>query len=184
MRAARRAAPGAAQPRTGSGRDRRTVVTPCRGEGDGGRAVRIAAVLCALTFAAAAPARALEYRSVAEPGAVMFDAPSQKARPLFIAVHGTPVEVVVSLGDWIKVRDATGDLTWVERRALTEKRMLIVTAGSAKVRAQADGAAALVFEAEKDVLLELIEAGPPGWARVRHRDGQSGFVRANQVWGL
>lgn len=146
-------------------------------------AARRAAVLCALTFAAA-PAWALEFRSVAEPGAVMFDAPSQKARPLFLVARGTPVEVVVSLEGWTKVRDAAGDIAWMEKKSLAEKRMLIVTARSAEVRTQAEAAAALAFEAEKDVLLELVEAGPPGWARVRHRDGLSGFVRANQVWGL
>lgn len=141
------------------------------------------AVLGGLTFLAAS-AWALEYRSVAEAGAVMFDAPSQKARPLFVVARGTPVELVVSLGEWLKVRDAAGDLAWMERKTLAEQRMLIVTARSAEVRAQAEAGAPLVFEAEKDVVLELLEAGPPGWARVRHRDGQSGFVRANQVWGL
>ncbi len=144
---------------------------------------RIAAVLLGLTFAAA-PAVALEYRSVGEAGAVMFDAPSQKAKPLFIVARGTPVEVVVALEGWLKVRDAAGDLAWMEKKALAGQRMLIVTARTAEVRAQAETGAVLVFEAEKDVLLELIEPGPLGWARVRHRDGQSGFVRANQVWGL
>lgn len=132
----------------------------------------------------AAPAWALEYRSVAEAGAVMYDAPSQKARPVFVVARGTPVEVVVSLEGWLKVRDAAGDIAWIEKRALADKRMLIVTARSAEVHGQADAGAPLVFEADKDVVLELIEAGPPGWARVRHRDGQSGFVRVNQVWGL
>ena len=146
-------------------------------------ATSIIAVLCGLTFLAA-PAWALEFRSVAEDGAVMFDAPSQKAKPLFIIASGTPVEAVVNLAGWVKVRDAAGDLAWIEKKALAEKRMLIVTAKSAEVRAQADGDAPLVFEADKDVLLEFVEAGPLGWARVRHRDGQSGFVRANQVWGL
>jgi SH3-like domain-containing protein len=183
MRAASRAVPRAAQPTTWSGRSPRTTVTPSRGEGAGGWAVRAAAVLAGLTLLAA-PARALEYRSVAEAGAVMFDAPSQKARPLFIIVRDTPVEVVVGLEGWVKVRDAAGDLAWVEKKSLAEKRMLIVTAQRAEVRAQAEAGAPLVFEADKDVLLEFVEAGPPGWAKVRHRDGQSGFVRANQVWGL
>jgi SH3-like domain-containing protein len=144
---------------------------------------RLAAVLCGLTLLAA-PAWALEFRSVAEAGAVMFDAPSQKAKPLFIIAHGTPVEVVVSLEGWVKVRDAAGDLAWVERKTLGDKRMLIVTAKSAEVRSQADSSAQMIFEADKDVLLEFVEPGPLGWAKVRHRDGQSGFVRASQVWGL
>jgi SH3-like domain-containing protein len=144
---------------------------------------RPAAVFCVLTFAAA-PAWALEFRSVAETGGVLFDAPSQKARPLFIIVRDTPVEVVVSLEGWVKVRDAAGDLAWLEKKSLAEKRTLIVTAKSAEVRSQADSGAPLVFEADKDVLLEFVEPGPLGWAKVRHRDGQSGFVRTNQVWGL
>jgi SH3-like domain-containing protein len=146
------------------------------------RTIQAVAILCGLTFVSA-HARALEFRSAAQ-ATVMFDAPSQKARPLYILSPGTPVEVVVSMEGWAKVRDAVGDLAWVERRALAEKRMLIVTAKSADVRSQADGGAPPVFTAEKDVLLDLVEAGPPGWAKVRHRDGQSGFVRAGQVWGL
>ena len=34
------------------------------------------------------------------------------------------------------------------------------------------------------VVLELLEAVPGGWVKVRHRDGQSGFLKAPQVWGL
>ena len=144
---------------------------------------RLAAAFWGLTFAAA-PAWALEYLSVAEAGSVMYDAPSQKAKPLFIILRGTPVEAVGSLEGWVKGRDAAGDLAWVEKKSLAEKRMLIVTATSAEVRSQAEAGAPLVFEADKDVLLELVEPGPLGWAKVRHRDGQSGYVRASQVWGL
>lgn len=147
------------------------------------RAARLGG-LALLAALAAAPARALEFRSITEPGTVMYDAPSLKARPLFVIARGTPVEVVVSTEAWVKVRDAAGDIAWVERRALAEKRMLIVLAKGAEVRKEAEAAAPLVFEAERDVLLEWVEAGPAGWVRVRHADGQSGFVRVNQVWGL
>ena len=66
---------------------------------------------------------------------------------------------------------------------LSSRRTLIATS-RAEVRNQADGAASLAFEVDKGVVLELVEAGPPGWVKVRHRDGQAGFVRVNQVWGL
>ena len=132
---------------------------------------------------AAAPAHALDYLSVAE-AAVMYDAPSQKARPLFAIARGTPVEAVVKLDAWIKVRDARGDLAWIEKRLLSETRTVIVRANRASIHAQPDEAAPVVFEAEKDVVLDLVEAGPAGWARVRHRDGQQGFVKAAHAWGL
>lgn len=142
------------------------------------------AALATTALAAATPALGLDYRSVSE-AAVMYDAPSAKAKPLFIAARYTPVEVVVALDGWLKVRDATGTpLLWVERRLLAEQRTVVVTAARAQIRAQADEASAVVFEAEKDVVMELVEPAPAGWAKVRHRDGQGGYVRTAQVWGL
>jgi hypothetical protein len=34
------------------------------------------------------------------------------------------------------------------------------------------------------VVLELVEAASGGWVKVRHRDGQGGFLKVPQVWGL
>lgn len=136
-----------------------------------------------LFSSAAGNALALDYRSVNE-AAVLFDAPSQKAKPLFVIAPGTPVEVIVSLDAWVKVRDLKGDLAWVERRQLADKRMLQVRPGGAQIRVEANDNAKLAFEAEADVVLELLEPGPVGWARVRHRDGPQGFVKAAQIWGL
>lgn len=132
---------------------------------------------------AAVPALALDYRSVAEPS-ILWDAPSAKAKRQFIIARGTPVEVVMGQGVWSKVRDASGHLLWIENKALSSRRTLMVKADKAQVRAQADDKSALVFEAEKDVVLDWAEAGPAGWVKVKHRDGQSGFVRVGQVWGL
>ena len=113
----------------------------------------------------------------------MYDAPSAKAKPLFVVAAGTPVEVVVSLEGWSKVRDIKGDLVWIEKKFLSDKRSLIVRADRAQVRAAAEDKAAVTFEAERDVVLELIETAVGGWVKVKHRDGQSGFVKLTQVWG-
>lgn len=131
----------------------------------------------------ALPAVALDYRTVTEATA-MYDAPSAKASPLFVVRPGTPVELVVSLEGWAKVRDSKGDLVWIEKKHLAEKRNVIVRSDRAQIRVAAEDKAALVFEAERDVVLELVEAVPGGWIKVRHRDGQGGFVKAPQVWGL
>lgn len=135
-----------------------------------------------IACAAALPAAALDYRSLGEP-AVMYDSPSQKGQPLYVIARYTPVEVVVAVDAWLKVRDAEGSLAWVERRLVADKRTLIVRAERAQVRGQADDKAAVVFEAEKNVVLEFLEAGPAGWAKVKHRDGQGGYVSVKQVWG-
>ncbi|MQY50699.1 SH3 domain-containing protein [Rhodocyclus gracilis] len=136
-----------------------------------------------LLLAAAAPSFAVDYRSVDTP-TVLYDSPSQKGVPLFVIRRGTPVEAVVVLDGWIKVRDAAGGLAWIDKKSLSDQRTLIVTASRASVRQAADESSPLVFDAEKGVLLDFVELVPGGWAKVRHVDGQSGFVRANQVWGL
>lgn len=137
-----------------------------------------------LLFAAAGalPASAIEFRTVDAP-TVLYDAPSQRGVRLFVIRSETPVEVVVSLEGWAKVRDADGGLTWIEKKYLADKRTVIVTADRAVVRQKADEGSPPVFEAEKNVALDYLEAAPGGWIKVRHRDGQSGFVRANQIWG-
>lgn len=84
----------------------------------------------------------------------------------------------------MKVRDPLGGLAWVERKALADRRTVIVTAPVADVRQRAEDAAPLVFQAQQHVVLELLEVGATGWARVRHADGATGFVRVSQVWGV
>jgi SH3-like domain-containing protein len=129
------------------------------------------------------PAAAIEYRTV-EAATVLYDAPSQRGSKLFVIRRLTPVEVVVALDGWSKVRDAEGSLAWIEKRFLSDKRTVVVTAERAEVRLKADESSPLVFEAEKSVSLEYLESAPGGWIKVRHIDGQSGFVRGNQIWGL
>jgi len=132
---------------------------------------------------AAAPAAAAEFRSVAGSAAVLYDAPSAKARKLYVLGHGYPLEVVVVVEGWSKVRDASGELTWVESKLLSDKRTVMVKQSLAQVRTAADDSAPVAFQAEQNVLLELLETAGGGWLRVRHRDGPSGFIRASQVWG-
>ena len=132
----------------------------------------------------AAVTGAAEFRSVGDQPAIMYDAPSAKATRLFVASRMYPVEIIVPLDAWVKVRDQTGDLAWIEKKSLTDKRTVVVTAAVADVRTAAEEKSTSVYQAQKGVALEVIEIGSNGWIKVRHRDGQAGFVRINQVWGI
>lgn len=136
----------------------------------------------ALALALAATPAAAEFRSLGETS-VLYDAPSTRAKKLYVASRGMPVEVIIQDGPWVKVRDASGELTWLERKSLADARTVVVSAPTADVRAKPEDGAALVFQAQSGVVLELVEVGTAGWVRVRHRDGASGFARANQLWG-
>lgn len=122
---------------------------------------------------------------------MLYDAPSARAKPLYVYGRDVPVEPLVDVEGWTKIRDASGTIGWMQSKSLSERRMLVVRAPAADVRAAADERAPIVFRADRDVLLELAEpaASPaatatPGWVRVRHRDGQAGYVRLSQVFGF
>ena len=137
-----------------------------------------------LLVSAASAALAVDYRSVSVPAAVLYDSPSQQGKKLYLIKAQTPVEVVVRLEGWFKVRDAEGSLAWIESRSLAERRMLVVTAPRGEIRQSDRPEAPLVAELDKWVAVEFVEAASPGWAKVRHKDGEAGYIRSTQVWGL
>ena len=72
-------------------------------------------LVLALAALAAAPASALDFRAVDVQAAILYDTPSQKGKKLYIVHQYMPLEVVVKLDGWVKVRDAEGSLAWIER---------------------------------------------------------------------
>lgn len=139
--------------------------------------------LCVLSLACSAAA-AFDFKTVGPHPAILYDAPSPKGGKLFIAPSGMPVEVLLGYGDWVKVRDASGDMAWIEAQGLSARRNVIVRVPSARVRAAPDDEAPVVMTADKNVLLELVDPESGPWVRVRHRDGISGYVKASDVWGM
>jgi SH3-like domain-containing protein len=144
----------------------------------------IARLAFALAAFAAAVAGAAEFRTIGEQPAVLYDAPSAKADRLFVASRYYPLEVLVKLDQWTKVRDVGGEVAWVENRLLGDRRTALVTVPLADIRAAASPQSPLVFEAYKQVLLEVLEPPAGEWVKVRHRDGQQGYIRVAHVWGL
>ncbi len=142
--------------------------------------MRLIALLlgCLVSFGAAA-----EFRSIAQNAAILYDSPSTRGSKLYVASRDLPVEVISTDGTWVKVRDPQGDLAWIERSALSDKRTVIVTAAVAEVRKNADSQSPVVFSAQQGVLLEWQGNKIPGWLQVRHVDGSTGYVRLDQVWG-
>lgn len=130
-------------------------------------------------------ATALEFKSVAAPKAILYDAPSSAAKKILLLSQGYPVEVIVNLGDWLKVRDAHGSISWVEAKQLSARRTVMVSATNAEIRSTADATSNLLATVEKDVVLEIDVAKlMNGWLKVKHRDGIAGFILVSSVWGF
>lgn len=141
-------------------------------------------VCSALLLGAYAACGAADFRSVADNAAVLYDAPSAKAKKLYVIGRDYPVEVVVVVEGWTKIRDAGGELTWIESKSLSERRTVMVKVKLADIRQAAADNAPLSFRVEQNVLLDLLELTGTGWARITHRDGQSGYIKLSQVWGV
>lgn len=124
-----------------------------------------------------------EFRSIGEQATVFYDAPSTRGNKTFVVSRDLPVEIISTDGTWTKVRDSSGALAWVDRKALSDKRTVIVSAAVAVVRERADEQARVVFQAQQGVVLDFVDAAG-GWAQVRHAGGSAGYVRIQQVWGL
>ena len=132
----------------------------------------------------AGPALALDFRAVAADAAVLYDAPSARSQKLFVVNRGYPLEVIVNVEGWVKVRDANGGLGWVESKLLSERRTVMVKVPVAQVRQKPDDNAPITFQAQQNVLLDFVDVSSGGWVQVRHRDGPTGYVRTQALWGV
>ncbi|MBI5007038.1 MAG: hypothetical protein HZB95_07915 [Nitrosomonadales bacterium] len=135
-----------------------------------------------LLLLASQAAHAFDFVSVAEP-AILYDANSLKAKKLFVATRFLPLEQIVVLDNWVKVRDNSGKLFWIEKRQLSSKRYVMVTVPSADVRRSPDDDAGLVFKATQQLGLEWLGNSGSGWVKVRHADGSTGYLKSGDVWG-
>ncbi|EZP38579.1 MULTISPECIES: SH3 domain-containing protein [Janthinobacterium] len=138
----------------------------------------------AVLLLATAASHAVDFKTVGAAPVILYDAPSSKGGKLYVAPRGMPLEVVLSYGEWVKVRDASGEMAWTEAKGLSAKRNVVARAANLKVRASPDDTASAILLVDKGVLLEMSEQASSGWVKVRHKDGQSGYVKTSEVWGL
>ena len=139
-------------------------------------------VPAAMLLAASGAVQALEYKALAE-HAIVYDAGSRQANPQFILLRGTPVEIIVTVEKWVKIREQSGGLGWVERSQVADGNNVIVVTPT-EIRQQPDAAAPVVLPVARNVLLEFVEKPTGAWLKVRYRDGQTGYVALRAVWGI
>lgn len=135
-----------------------------------------------MLLAVSPAAIAFDFVSVAEP-AILYDANSLKAKKMFVATRYLPLEQVVMLESWVKVRDVSGKLFWIEKRQVSNKRYVMVTVPLTSVRSSPEDNAEVVFKATQQLALEWLDNTGSGWVKVRHADGSAGYLKSTDVWG-
>ena len=134
-------------------------------------------LLAAALFAFSAAAEGIAMKT---PG-VLYDAPSEQARPLFILTAGYPLRQISRVDGWRKVGLHTGENGWVRENDAAPKKSAVVSAETAAVRFSPSPDAAEVFYARRGVVLNIVgENG--GWTEVSHQDGETGFVNSSDLW--
>ena len=130
----------------------------------------------------AAPALAADFRSATGPATILYDAPSTEAKPLFVINRGYPLEVLVNLAGWAKIRDSGGIVAWVQQSQLDAERTVVVRSTS-DVLAQPQDRAAVSAHVAAGVILIWLQTLPGNWVKVRLPDQNTGYIKLDKVWG-
>jgi SH3-like domain-containing protein len=129
------------------------------------------------------PVYAADFVSVTENAVVLYDKPNTQANKVYVVSRFMPLEQVVSLENWVKVRDRSGGMAWIEKRFLSGKRYVYMTAALVAMHQSPEDKSPVVTQVKQQVALELLENTDTGWLKVRHLDGTTGYVKATEVWG-
>lgn len=95
---------------------------------------------------------------------------------------GLPLVVVAETEMWRKVRDVTGDESWIHKPALSGIRHVLVLE-QATLHTKAKTSARIAALVERNALLELEECNEADWCKVKSANGLKGWTQRYNLWG-
>jgi len=106
------------------------------------------------------------------------------SKKVYVLGKHYPVEVIVNLGKWVKIRDHFGKLNWIQGKDLAAKRHGIVLEPKIDIKQLPNKKGAVLATLEKGVIVELMTATSNGWIKVKHVSGIVGYIPATVLWGV
>lgn len=94
-----------------------------------------------------------------------------------------PLLILDRKGEYVQIQDFDKDQGWIHVSMLTTEPYCIVTKDVAEIRNSPADNQPVRFRAVKRVVLEVM-TNKDGWLEVRHKDGNSGWIKADEVWGI
>jgi SH3-like domain-containing protein len=108
--------------------------------------------------------------------------PSTKHDILWSVGKYYPLDVLKKSGNWYKVRDFEDDEGWIHGSLLEKISAVTVKAPLVNIREGPGTTTRVLFQAEKGVSFKNL--GRKGdWFKVRHPDGDVGWIHKSLVWG-
>ena len=118
--------------------------------------------------------------------AFLHEAPSDSTKKSFIVTRGYPLEVIVSLKEWKKVKDHEGLINWIKTSDLSSKRSVLNLKGDNPIYLEPSSASPILAKVNENVTLELLDAKKiDDWVKVYSKVGDiEGFIKATDLWGI
>jgi SH3-like domain-containing protein len=135
-----------------------------------------------LVFVLSVGAASAERLSVAVNKANVRSGPGKNYEVLWSVGKYFPVDIVKTSGDWRQIRDYEGDAGWIHRSLLKEIPSVIVKGSLVNVREGPGKDTKVLFQAESGVSFR-VEEKKDKWLRVKHADGDTGWIHESLVWG-
>ncbi|MCK5437660.1 MAG: SH3 domain-containing protein, partial [Desulfobulbaceae bacterium] len=108
--------------------------------------------------------------------------PGKKYSVLWELGKGFPLRVVASKGNWLKVLDFEKDTGWIYKKLITDKRHLIVKKKRVNIRNKPGKNGNIIGKANYGVVFRTLET-KSGWAKVKHENGLTGWIKRDLLWG-
>ena len=118
--------------------------------------------------------------------AFLHEAPSDSTKKSFIVTRGYPLEVIVSLKEWKKVKDHEGLINWIKTSDLSSKRSVLNLKGDNPIYLEPSSASPILAKVNENVTLELLDAKKiDDWVKVYSKVADiEGFIKATDLWGI
>ena len=127
-----------------------------------------------------------DFMSVNADQAFLHEAPSDSTKKSYIVTRGYPLEVIVSLKEWKKVKDHEGLINWIKTSDLSSKRTVLNLKGDNSIYLEPSSASPILAKVNDNVTLELLDVNKiDAWVKVYSKVGDiEGFINASDLWGI
>ncbi len=136
-------------------------------------------VLFALLFAAQAVAAQL---AVKVDRANIRSGPGTDHEILWSVGKYYPLDLIKKSGNWYKTRDFENDVGWIFHALIEKIPTVIVKVPLVNIRKGPGANSRVFFQAEKGVSFKLLDEKGE-WLKIRHADGEIGWIHRSMVWG-
>ena len=127
-----------------------------------------------------------DFMSVKADQAFLHEAPSDSTKKVYIVTKGYPLEVIVSLKEWKKVKDHEGLINWIKTSDLSSKKTVLNLKNNNSIYLKPNSSSPLLANVNENVTLELLDTKKiDDWIKVYSKVGDiEGYIKVTNLWGI